>query len=282
MRMLDYRRCRQCSIYASFGYPGQGARYCVQHRLPGMMNVRRKICLFCPNYAHYGYVTSIVCRKHRTPDMLRLDKEYRHCNLCHRRALFSSEPNTIPTHCWDHHLPGMFRRSEINKCHCSRPAIYGYPQPRQTLLCRYHYLPGMIPLFGKCQDCSENGYFSYHPQSSRVYCPDHVIPGMINLTHQYCSECLNPARYGLEYPTHCQDHKSSGMQIISEKCHKCSKPAKWCYDRFPMMCFEHRGELTHINNLRCLDCSNFALFGYEIENRRMYCQEHSLPGMIKI
>lgn len=91
----------KCGTQASCNYPGQKSRrFCVKHKLEGMVALKKRICSECTSASSYGYPGRFAtrCAKHTLPGFIR--NPNRICNQCPKPALYGI--NGIPEWCESH------------------------------------------------------------------------------------------------------------------------------------------------------------------------------------
>lgn len=103
-----------------------------------------------------------------------------------------------------------------------------------------------------CAKCNKIGSFNYPGFTNRLYCVNHKLEGMINLIRPVCIKCYKKATHG--YPggsrMYCQDHAPEDMINIV--------PKEYCL--YP-------------------GCIKLPGYGYDTDNKRVYCKRHQLPGI---
>lgn len=251
--------CKECEKLGqgkigTFGLPSDPkVRYCIQHKLPEMIDLVGKKCSQCPPEhkisATFGFPPGVNgggikdrCGAHREPGMINLTNAM--CQVC---LLGAS------------HAPGPIYTQ----------ANYGLASDGKRVSCSSHKTPEMINLSSPiCVTClslplsaggSKRVCAHYGPPGGKkLYCSSHKEPGMINLNASHCEVCLQEhkiltvASYGISKKTHCSRHKSPEMLNLSSP-----------------MCTE------------CLE-QTVASYGFLYNKKKVACKAHSLPGMVDL
>jgi hypothetical protein len=171
--------CRVCGKGAVFDYPGQKTgKYCLTHKLEGMINVRIKKCIE-PNcnvaaiYNHPGQKEKLYCTKHKKPDMI--DIVHAKCQECAATAYFRTPGSPKATHCKTHAKEGMIDMDKrlCKELGCKIHATFGTPNTTERLYCRNHTKPGLVD--NVSQKCLTEGC------ETQVYC---------HSNNNYCLACF--------------------------------------------------------------------------------------------
>lgn len=251
-----------CVIHANFNFEGsRSARFCVGHRLGGMVNVKYKKCEHqdCKKHASFnveGSRVAIFCSQHKVEDMvLVLTKLCEHPD-CSKVASFNVKGSRGRRFCADHKLVDMILMSEKKYCQhkdCKRLACFNIEGSRTGLSCSEHKLEHMVNVFAKrCEyeGCSKHASFNFEGLSEYRFCAKHKLENMINIRGTHCKYegCTKQPCYNVEgtrKPRFCGEHKLENM--INVKSKKCKTPmcgvltskktAK--YDGYCFRCFVH-------------------------------------------
>ena len=140
---LSANYCGKCSKVASFNYEGLKPKFCVDHKLEGMIDIKNKKCLLCDKSPIYNFPktkTGIYCQAHRLNNMVNVvDKK---CGIegCGKIPNFGDE--TGVRYCFTH--KELFMKDIRNK------------------LCNICFLARAIPHYDdKCQKC----FIKLHPST---------------------------------------------------------------------------------------------------------------------
>jgi len=166
-----YYKCLEpgCIKEASFGTNGKRI-YCASHKLPEMMNVKRKICIEqdCNKYAIYGIKTPEYCVKHKKESTFRLVGQ-----IC-------IEPN------------------------CNTYASFGLKKPLYCALHKHIEMKNIIS--HKCLKCDKQASFGFSFKTPE-YCASHKLPDMKCLKKSKCLEPnCNKQPYKLKKSKYCSEH----------------------------------------------------------------------------
>lgn len=154
------RRCVEttCSAFPRWGNCSRDVFGCDAHKLPGMVDLRRRNCESpgCSKSAGFGFEggdTMRFCSVHKEPGMV---------NLRGKRC----------------EAPG-----------CRRHPLYGYEGERRQF-CKTHREEGMVYKVGNnCQvpECSRQARFGDVGEEAR-FCMEHKKAGMMDVHHRLCEE----------------------------------------------------------------------------------------------
>jgi Holliday junction resolvase len=151
------KRCEHdgCKTRASYNIEGQKPRYCVVHKLEGMVDVKNKRC------EHDG---------------------------CKNRASYNIEGQQ-PIYCAEHKIEGMVEVKSKRCEHdgCKKYRIYNI-EGQQPIYCAEHKLEGMVNVTSKRCDhdgCKKHRVYNIEGQTP-IYCFNHKLEGMVNVTSKRC------------------------------------------------------------------------------------------------
>jgi hypothetical protein len=109
------RKCEQegCMKQSYFNYEDQTkARFCGDHRLPGMLDIKNKRCEHegCRKYPIFNYdgqTKGRFCGDHRLPGMMNIKSKRCEQEGCRKYPIFNYDGQKGGRFCGDHRLPGM-------------------------------------------------------------------------------------------------------------------------------------------------------------------------------
>lgn len=303
-----------CSLKSrNFDTPGGEGRFCKRHAQEGMVNVRSPTCLHegCPKRPNYSMkgTPARYCAEHKLPGMCsRLACEAEGCTTI---AGYNYEGKTPARFCAAHKLEGM-TNLHVRKCThpgCTKCASFGIRSPTR---CKRHADPGMKNLLQKlcesdgcdisasyalpgqcataCQrhatsemtmvgrtcehpGCSSRSRYYDVPGGRGRFCTRHKEPGMVDVQNPKCEECSVLARYGLPgcKPSRCTRHRLSGMLLRPRaKCTVCRKPALYGQNFIATHCEAHREETDqNLMERTCVSCGLMMVL--DANNKCEFC-----------
>ena len=190
MTKCNYSGCKiKNAVYDISG--GKG-RFCNEHKEPGMIDVKNKRCEFdgCdvqPTYDISGG-KGRFCNEHKEPGMI---------DVKHKRCEFDG---------------------------CDVQPVYDISGGKGRF-CNEHKEPGMIDV--KSKRCEFDGCdirVGYGlPGKQRSHCSQHRQLGMIRYPKRKCTDCKEPAIYGIDFlPLHCEKHKlEHDNNLLEQRCISC-------------------------------------------------------------
>lgn len=249
-----YENCTKSVIW---GFSGERAIYCGDHKVGVMIDFVHKICEIenCTKHVTHGFPgkKKIYCSSHKLTDMIGSSK----------KCLFSG---------------------------CSTQPGFGFPGEK-ALYCKSHSLSGMEDVSTKKCFCGDRAIFG-PLGGSRSHCGKHRTTDMFNLTIKRCkfeNGCTEQARYGRVdgKPLRCLLHRLDDMKdLVSKRClvETCDiiSPKFGFPDKKPLYCSHHK--LAGMENLvhnRCLNCDTLPKFGLPGE-KPIYCVNHKTEKMIDV
>lgn len=210
-------QCQDCDKWATYNFPGEKRAFCVDCRLPGMIDVRTKRCETCNTGATFvdktdGHIR-YSCAAHKTPGsvVISLKKTCAHPG-CYRQptyALFCGTPSVV---CKEHKLEGMVtKRKDCVQTDCDKVATFGFPGSACSR-CLDHAKPGQIKQPQKrctrsntCTSLATHG----HPPMDRVSCEIHADSDMVDLVNQECKSCSRKSRISTRLNALLRPHQTS-------------------------------------------------------------------------
>jgi hypothetical protein len=251
---------KECNKQPSFGYPGQKAIYCKDHKIINMVDLHHTLCKGgnCNIRANYDYLNGKgqYCNKHKLEGMI---------NIYNKICTYEN---------------------------CKRIAIYGIDK---KMFCNAHKTDEMKNL--KTSYCKENGCnitkpsFGY-PGKSGEYCFTHKKEGMVSVTTKKCKfiGCNLQPSYGFldKIKEYCNKHKFEGMINLSSKNCEFDKCVKKPLFDIPggngRFCKSHKLEgMIDVQHNTCIyeNCIHRPNYNYP-GKKGQYCNKHKLEGMIDL
>ena len=200
---LNHRLCENpiCDLHPNFGFKGQKARFCYQHKEEGMVDIISKRCenVNCEKHATHGYKGQgyTYCSSHKVEGMINLDSQKCESLDCLVTPLFGIEGEKA-RFCKKHKANDMVdvksKRCENEAC-VVKPS-YGRLYSRTLIFCSIHAslnYYNRAKLSPVCQviDCYETSHF-IDPEDSNVYpvrCGTHRLSTNIELIFRLCPNC---------------------------------------------------------------------------------------------
>ena len=182
-------KCITCGKSASFGYSGNKAKYCYEHQLDKMINVKILKCEICGNNAYFGYVgeKARVCKAHKKNGMT--VSSGKHCQKCSKAASFDY-PGMKGRFCSDHKKQKMIYVKRKLCIHCGKCPSFNYVGLKASY-CSNHRLPNMVDVVSiKCKLCDKRPRYNYKGLKKALYCYDHKTSDMINVNARLCKAKL--------------------------------------------------------------------------------------------
>jgi hypothetical protein len=260
--------CETCGKRASFNIEGlTWGRYCVNHKEPGMVNVKDKTCIHpgcktIPNFNKEGETKGVYCDIHKEPGMVNVKSKTCIHPGCKTRPAFNIKGETKGVYCDIHKEPGMV--NIISKT-CIHPGCKTIPNfnkegEDKALYCGIHKEPGMVDVKNKTcihPGCNTQPAFNKEGEDKALYCGIHKEPGMVDVKNKTCIHpgCKTIPNFNKEGETkgvYCDIHKEPGMVNVKSK--TCIHPG----------------------------CKTRPVFNIKGETKGVYCDIHKEPGMVNI
>lgn len=178
-----YQQCFICGINACYGYDKSAPNYCVKHKLFGMINVFKSICLDCDKCASFNYTGSkkkLYCVTHKKDNMVNIStKKCLDCDTC---ASYNYPGFKTKLYCNKHKKDGMANTSAKKCLKCNKRPSFNYKGSSRGLYCNDHKRARMINIFSKkCLKCNNKPLYGFASSKKKVYCAFHSVNGMIKL-----------------------------------------------------------------------------------------------------
>jgi len=228
---LDTRICETsgCGKRSIFGHPGKKSRFCVVHKLFDMEDLDHPKCINygCVNRASVkpdGYEKNSFCVDHAPEGSIR--KNYNpKCEECELSATYGHKGDSNAIRCSKHHLEGMVDvvHKMCETCGVKNP-VFALPghKPRFCGNCRNAYMINVTKNNCFMGGCTKRAFYG-NPGQSPISCGEHHSQGMISYPLRKCHECDSPAIYGLQCPTHCEEHcdRENHINLVHKECTVC-------------------------------------------------------------
>ena len=157
------KTCEKCSKIPSFNKEGETkARFCFDHKEPGMVNVNGKTCQMCGTQASFGFPGSrpSFCSTHKVAGT-----KVRPSKRCSECLEYATHGITTAERCESHHLPGDANLVEQPCSNCNLPNILN-----ANSLCNdcCAWFGGKVPRLAKQREVVQflDAQLSEHPYSS--------------------------------------------------------------------------------------------------------------------
>ncbi|CAM9317711.1 unnamed protein product [Pylaiella littoralis] len=139
-----------CPKQPAFSFNGSGVRFCAQHRLVGMVNVRNRRCegTDCTKEPYFGEKggKARFCATHK-PDKAMVDVRHRRCEFasCHKQPNYGYEGQRA-CYCSTHKLATMVdvKHRRCAEAGCRGFSSYAFPGTKEKF-CTSHRREGMVP-----------------------------------------------------------------------------------------------------------------------------------------
>jgi len=159
--MIDVknRHCEQCSSIASFGEVGSRiAKFCCVHKRSTDIDVKSKLCEHtnCVTHAYFGYPDGKrkYCVQHKLDGMISMDKRKCIVKGCEKRPIYGQ--NDEAQYCSKHKKDGM-QDLIHTKClfdGCLFIPSFGFKCDSYPTFCKEHKKDGMLNI--ACNYCNAN------------------------------------------------------------------------------------------------------------------------------
>ncbi len=221
-------KCKICDKRAYFNYKEEKTgKYCTNHKLNGMIDVKSKRCLNCDkrqNFNYEGKTKALYCNEHKLDGMINV--KHTRCLNCYKIPSFNYEGKTKALYCSQHKLDGMIDVISKRCLNCNKIPAFNYEGKTKYLYCSQHKLDGMINVkHTRCLNCNKIPNFNYEGKTKDLYCNEHKLDGMINVKHTRCLNCDKRPTFNYEgekKTLYCNEHKLVNMiNVAMQKCPHC-------------------------------------------------------------
>ena len=286
-----------CQTKSSFNMPDvTPAIRCLEHKLPGMVNVREQsLCKEpdCTTYPCFGVPdtkTRLYCFEHKKAGMVDLAKKPCESAGCKVMPSFNVPGAACARYCLKHKASDMVDVVSGRKCQsvgCDVQGMFNTPGEERGAYCKLHKLDNMVDVVNRtCADegCNIRPEFNFEAEKAGLYCNEHKKKGMVNVVSRllWCKE--PSAMFNLEGQpaAFCNTHRTLDMVDVKSK--RCADPE--CTTTEPRFgapgtvathCGTHR-QVGHIFRPKRLceneKCKAIATFGIHGPER---CEAHRQP-----
>lgn len=259
----QYSGCK--SIHPVFGNKGGRGRFCAEHRLPEMIDVRNARCkhpLGCDKQGTFGIIGQLgaYCVMHKTADMV--DLRHAKCgeNGCKTRPNFGNIGEKA-TKCSQHKTAGMVN---LTKKQCNHDG---------------------------CEMCPNYGIIG---TKTPIFCSNHKTDDMVDVRHRTCEflGCRTRPSFGNnnEIPRFCSEHRALGMvDVNKKKCQfpKCGTKPSFGYDiGNEIFCKTHKSNdminVTSRKTCSHIGCNKYPTYGPGGSNNAITCLSHKEVGFVDV
>lgn len=222
-RVCETPNCNKACI---FGFPGEKSARCIEHILPGMIDVKHKKCKNpnCDTRPSYNYENErigIYCDEHKLPEMIDIVSNKCLYDNCKTQPSFNYMGETKRLYCKEHALSNMVNVIN-NKCdveNCFISASYGYSKEEGAKRCAVHKEDDMVDVIHKtCKyvGCRKNPVFNLPNSDKAIFCYEHCDKiNMVNIVDKRCEthDCNTIVHFGYHGlgKTQCSRCKKPGM-----------------------------------------------------------------------
>lgn len=269
-----------CGKQPTFNYPGEKkGLYCVEDKLPGMVDVKKRTCKKCSTCASYGYKggEKEYCATHKKDKMVDLTKKK--CeNGCGTIANWNYHGETSGKYCYVCKKEGMINLAKKICKHpgCPLSASYGTLNDRKQY-CTRHKEDNMINFsIKKCKICNKKDPSYGGKDGKKEYCAVCAPSWAKNNKHRMC-DCGKIATFnwpGEKRGKYCKEHSFTGMHDVTAiRCDKCHTTATiGIPGNKPSRCKRHREEgMISEPRRRCQNCNKTAIYG---RTKQLRCGDH--------
>jgi len=289
-----------CNTRPNFNKAGEtNARFCAEHKEPGMVNVKDKQCehLGCskqPAFNKAGETKARFCTEHKEPGMV--DVKHKQCEQpgCSKIPVFNKAGETKARFCTEHKEPCMVnvKNKQCEHPGCSKIPTFNNVGETKTRFCREHKEPNMVNVKHKqCEQpgCSKIPVFNKAGETKARFCTEHKEPGMVDVKskqceHTGCSKQPTFNKAGETKGRFCTEHKEPCMVDVKNK--QCEHPGCLigAIYGFPSLsfssCASHKQPgMIQYPNRRCSHSRCSEIGTHEHEGNR-FCDAHAPSNAI--
>ncbi len=234
MTDVKNKRCiiAGCDLQPHYGIKGAKRTHCLKHKSEDMVDVSHKKCSFlgCTLRPNFGKTNGVVerCSKHKEDGMVNVGHKKcaaENCTSIHiPYDIKGGKGRFCSKHKTDDMMDVLSKRCEAEGCDIKSPSfdIKG----GKGRFCFAHKAAHMINISSTpcvVNGCQTRVYYG-KPGQKRSHCAKHRLPGMIVRPNSKCSDCKEPAIWGLNWvPKHCEKHKTEDEQnLIERACSSCN------------------------------------------------------------
>lgn len=227
----------ECNRIPSFSRPGEvRGRFCAEHRLPGMEDVKNQKCEAAgckrvPSFNTLDKTCGRFCAEHRLPGMEDVKNQKCEAAGCKRTPSFNAPGETRGRFCAEHQLAGMedVKNKKCEATGCKRVPSFNAVGETHGRFCAEHQLPGMEDVKNKkCEAAGCKRWPSFNRPGVRAsYCSEHRQSGMIRNPRVRCCKpwCTDWSTHGRTGPLRCEAHAlHTDTNLVERVCVGCALP----------------------------------------------------------
>lgn len=185
-----------CTKIPLFNYENESkAKYCFNHKLENMMNVKTNKCIQdkCKKKAVYNisnFKKGLYCATHKKENMVNVKSKKCIEQDCNITASYNIKGNKTGLYCKIHKKDNMFhvRHQLCEGIDCNIRALFNVEGSKTGKYCNIHKKDNMINIFSKlCLEpmCKSMPRFNTIGESA-IYCAKHAKNDMVNVIDTFC------------------------------------------------------------------------------------------------
>jgi hypothetical protein len=234
----------KCNKTAMYNMRGNPPKFCSQHKEPGHVDCKNKLCEDCNKHATFGYERNkaLKCKQHAADDMTMTKRKFCHHidddgKKCNESALYNEPGIKKPLFCRDHKTDTMIYvvYGKCIVCNKAQRTFGPYGKPAQR--CGKCKIEGdvnrCVPICLTCK--TKQAVWTADPNGKAEYCTwcktdDHLY----DVAHKRCAYVgsdgvgctITPTRNykGQKTGKYCAQHALDGMiDVLKPQCKKCEK-----------------------------------------------------------
>ena len=215
-----------------------------------------------PSFGIRGSI-DYFCKKHKTEEMIDLKNKRCEANGCNKISPVFDIKGGKGRFCKQHKTPEMvdIKSSKCEIEGCSIRPNFDIKNGKGRF-CKHHKTIHMVDVrHSVCiiDGCSTRAVFNIKGNKGR-YCIKHKTAEMYDVTAKYCNQdsCETRATYGIpgNPVSRCSKHRAAGMILKpTAKCSDCNEPALWGINWIPRHCELHKvSDDENLVERPCISC----------------------------
>lgn len=297
-------KCITCLKTGNFGYKNGKKEYCAIHAQPGMINLKKSVCMYegCNKTKSYGYLKDkkegkligqkMFCKNHAENGMVNLHGKTCIFEDCLLQCSFGLK-NGKAQYCKKHAKKDMIDVLNVrNICkyeNCTIRASYGNigGKPERCLKHKTVDMQDVTKIKCSHPNCLTIPIYGYE-NCKAEYCKSHMLEGMCDVVNIKCKfpNCKKRPYFGYSSRDFCSSHRKEDMHKIGIK--KCkfpncnTQPIFGNLNSKPEYCFKHKTvDMVDLVNRKCKkkNCNRQPFFGYQGYSPE-YCIQHKEYRMV--
>jgi len=181
-----------CLKRCTFANEYNKARFCKEHKSPGMIDVRSRRCNEAKCNKHPAFAMEgekpQFCVKHKSQGMIDVVNQRCEEPLCNKQPTFAMEGDKAQF-CAQHKSQGMIdvRNPRCNESSCNKHATFAV-EGNKAQFCVKHKSHGMIDVANqRCEEplCNKQPTSAMEGDKAQ-FCAQHRLPGMIDVVSHRC------------------------------------------------------------------------------------------------